>query len=66
MTAPIHQQIDGLRVLARILSPSQLKRVGSISRESEAVHLIKMIKDAAETLQEQEREIDDLRGESWR
>jgi hypothetical protein len=61
MSAPIHQQIDGLRVLARVLSPSQLKKAGSISRESEAIHLINMLKDAAETLEEQEREIDNLR-----
>ena len=61
MTAPVHQQIDGLRVLARLLSPSQLKKAGAIARESEAIHLINMVKDAAETLEEQEREINQLR-----
>lgn len=50
MTAPVSQQIDGLRVLARNLSPRQLMKCGAIGRESEAVHLLNMIKDAAETL----------------
>lgn len=52
MTAPVHQQIDGLKVLARVLSPRQLMRAGAIARESEATHLLLMLKDAAQTLEE--------------
>lgn len=52
MTAPIHQQVDGLKVLARVLSPRQLMKAGAIARESEASHLLMMLKDAALTLEE--------------
>lgn len=52
MTAPVHQQVDGLRVLARILAPRQLMKAGAIARESEATHLLMMLKDAAITLEE--------------
>jgi hypothetical protein len=52
MTAPIHQQVDGLKVLARVLSPRQLMKAGAIARESEAAHLLLMLKDAAQTLEE--------------
>lgn len=55
MSTPVYQQIDGLRVLARILSPSQLRKAGCIARESEAIHLINMLKDAIETLDRVER-----------
>lgn len=52
MTAPVHQQVDGLKVLARVLSPRQLMKAGCIARESEASHLLLMLKDAAVTLEE--------------
>lgn len=52
MTAPVHQQVDGLKVLARVLSPRQLMKAGAIHRESEATHLLTMLKDAAQTLEE--------------
>lgn len=52
MTAPVHHQVDALRVLARVLSPRQLMKAGAIARESEAQHLIMMLKDAALTLEE--------------
>lgn len=55
MSAPISQQIDGLRVLARNLTARHLMRSGAIARESEASHLVLMLKDAAETLQRIER-----------
>ena len=55
MSAPISQQIDGLRILAKRMSPRQLMKSGAIARESEALHLINMIRDAAETLENLER-----------
>lgn len=52
MTAPVHQQVDGLKTLARVLSPRQLMKAGAIARESEASHLLMILKDAAETLEQ--------------
>lgn len=49
MSAPLSMQADGLRTLARILNAQHLKRI--VSRESEATHLLLMLKDAAETLE---------------
>lgn len=49
MSAPLSMQADGLRTLARILNTQHLKKI--VSRESEASHLILMLKDAAETLE---------------
>lgn len=50
MSAPISMQADGLRTLARILTVQRLKKI--VTRESEATHLLFMLKDAAETLSE--------------
>lgn len=47
-------QADGLKNLARILRTQHLVKSGA--RESEAKHLIDMLKDAAETLRELENE----------
>lgn len=55
MSAPLSQQIDGLRVLARNLTARHLMRCGAVSRESEASHLVLMLKDAVETLERVER-----------
>lgn len=52
MTAPVTQQVDGLRALIRCLSPRQLMKAGAIHRESEASHILMMLKDAAETLEQ--------------
>jgi hypothetical protein len=51
MSASLHHQADGLRNLARILNARHLMRSGAVSRQSEADHLILMLKDAAETLE---------------
>jgi hypothetical protein len=45
-------QIDGIKVLARVLSPHHLMRSGAVARESEAHHLCEMLKDAAKSLEE--------------
>lgn len=55
MSAPLSQQIDGLRVLARNLSARHLMRSGAVGRESEASHLVMMLKDAVDTLERIER-----------
>lgn len=47
----IGAQVDGLRTLARILTPWHLQRSGAVTRKSEAEHLAEMLRDAAETLQ---------------
>jgi len=49
MSAPLSMQADGLRTLARILNAQHLKKI--VARESEASHLILMLRDAAETLE---------------
>lgn len=51
MSAPVSMQVDALRCLAKVLSPRHLMRSGAVARESEAKHLVQMIKDAAETLE---------------
>lgn len=48
----INAQIDGIRTLARILTPFHLMRSGAVGRKSEAEHLAEMLKDAARTLEE--------------
>lgn len=48
MSTPLSMQADGLRTLARILHTQHLKKI--VARESEAAHLILMLRDAAETL----------------
>jgi hypothetical protein len=55
MAASLANQITGLRTLARVVSPRHLMKSGAVARESEAVHLLDMIKDAAETLDRLER-----------
>lgn len=48
----INAQVDGLRTLARILTPWHLMRSGVVSRKSEAEHLAEILRDAAATLQQ--------------
>jgi len=48
----IGAQINGLKTLSRVLSTAHLKRSGAVARESEATHLLEMLKDAALTLEE--------------
>lgn len=48
----IGAQIDGVRTLSRILTPHNLKRSGAVSRQSEAEHLVTMLKDVVRTLEE--------------
>jgi hypothetical protein len=55
MSASLANQINGLRTIARTVSPRHLMRSGAVSRESEAIHLLDMIKDAADTLEQLER-----------
>lgn len=50
MSAPVGNQIDGLRVLARRVNARQMSKAFAM-RESEAQHLIDMLTDAAETLE---------------
>lgn len=51
MGAPIHMQAEALRVLASRLRAQHLMKSGAVVRQSEAEHLVMMLKDAAETLQ---------------
>lgn len=53
MSVPLSMQVDGLRTLARILTPLHLKKI--VARESEATHLLAMLRDAARTLEQVER-----------
>lgn len=48
----VNAQIDGIRTLARVLTPWHLMRSGAFSRKSEAEHLAEILKDAARTLEE--------------
>lgn len=50
MGAPIHMQAEALRVLATRLKPQHLMKSGAVVRQSEADHLVLMLKDASETL----------------
>lgn len=48
----INAQIDGIRTLARVLTPYHIMRSGAVGRKSEAEHLSEMLKDAARTLEQ--------------
>lgn len=48
----INAQVDGVRTLARILTPQHLMRSGAVGRKSEAEHLSEMLKDAARTMED--------------
>lgn len=50
MTAPVGNQIDALKVLVRRISARSLMKVSAM-RESEAQHILDMVRDAAETLE---------------
>lgn len=50
MGAPVHMQAEALRVLARRLRAQHLIKSGAVVRQSEADHLVLMLRDAAETL----------------
>lgn len=49
MSAPIGNQSSGLRVLAQRLNFKSLMKATGM-RESEALHLLDMLRDAADTL----------------
>lgn len=51
MGAPIHMQAEALRVLSQRLRAQHLMKSGAVVRQSEAEHLVLMLKDASETLQ---------------
>ena len=48
----IGAQVDGLRTLARVLTPWHIVRSGAVTRKSEAEHLAGVLKDAAKTLEQ--------------
>jgi hypothetical protein len=48
-------QTDALRVLTRSLNAKLMVKHGLVQRETEASHLINMLKDAADTLERVER-----------
>lgn len=54
MSASLGNQISGLRVLAQRLNPKNLAKATGM-RESEAQHLIDMVKDASATLEHIDR-----------
>jgi cell division septum initiation protein DivIVA len=59
MAANIHAQIDGLKQIVQRVKPWHLSKSGAVIRESEGRHLLDMVRDALETLQEiDRREID--------
>lgn len=55
MGAPLRMQAEALRILAERVRPQHLMKSGAVVRESEANHLVMMLKDAAQTLDEVER-----------
>jgi hypothetical protein len=55
MSSPVHMQTDGLRVLSRQLNARLMVKLGVVIRESEATHLLNMLKDSVDTLERMER-----------
>lgn len=50
MAASVHMQAEALRILAQRLRAQHLMKSGAVVRQSEADHLVLMLKDASETL----------------
>jgi len=49
---PLSMQIEALRILGNKVTPHHLVRSGAVPREVEAKHLLDMLEDARQSLEE--------------